>query len=99
MIKKIVVTALVVILVGAAGVAAYDAFQGKSTLDLSTDDLFASGQGQGRQGGGQGQGRGQGQGQGQGRQGQGQQGQSHRQGQIDAGVRYARFRRRASGYL
>ena len=48
MIKKIVVTALVVILVGAAGVAAYDAFQGKSTLDLSTDDLFASGQGQGR---------------------------------------------------
>lgn len=72
MIKKIVVTTLIVILVGAAGVAAYDAFQGNSTLDFSTDDLFASGQGQGRQGGGQGQGRGQGQGQGQGRQGQSQ---------------------------
>lgn len=84
MIKKIVVTALIVILVGAAGVAAYDASQGKSTLDLSTDDLFASGQGQGRQGGGQGQGRGQGQGQGKGQgqgQGQSQQGQSHGQGQ------------------
>ena len=66
MIKRIIITTLVVILVGATGVAAYDAYQGNSTLDLSTDELFAAGQGQG-----QGQGRGQGQGQGQGK-GQGQ---------------------------
>ena len=79
MIKKIVVTALIIILVGAAGAAAYDASQSKSTLDLSTDDLFASGQGQGRQGGGQGQG------QGQGRQGQSQQGQGKGQGQRGQG--------------
>ena len=90
MIKKIVVTTLIVILVGAVGVAAYDAYQGNSTLDLSADDLFASGQGQGQgRPGGQGQSRGQGQGQGQGQhqgqgqgrgQGNGQQGQGQGQG-------------------
>ena len=79
MIKRIIVTTLVVILVGATGVAAYDAYQGNSTLDLSTDDLFATGQSQG-QGQGQGQGNGsQGQGQGRG-QGQGQQGRGQGQG-------------------
>ena len=72
MIKRIIVTTLVVILLGATGVAAYDAYQGNSTLDLSTDDLFAAGQGQGNEAQGQGQRGGQGQGQGRQDQGQGQ---------------------------
>jgi len=77
MFKKIVISTLVIILVGAVIVGAYDIYQGRSSLELPEVSLAAnaaSGQGIGSgQGQGQGQGRGQGQGQGQGRgQGQGQ---------------------------
>lgn len=91
MLKKIIIGTLVVILVGAAGVAAYDAVQGNSTLDLPSVDSLQNivsqaqgpGQGQGRQGQGQGRDQqGQGQGQGRGRQGQ-DQGRGNGQGNVE----------------
>ena len=56
MIKRIIIATLILVLVGAVGVGAYDAYQGNSSLDLSVDNLFGSSQAQGR---GQGQGQGQ----------------------------------------
>ncbi len=67
MIKRVIMAALILVLVGAVGVGAYDAYQGNSSLDLGVDDLFSSSQAQGRgQGQVQSQSRGHGQGQGQG---------------------------------
>ena len=82
MFKKIVISTLVIILLGAVAVGAYDIATGASTLEVPDINLSANaagnnrGQGQ-QQGQGQGQGRGQGQGQQQGQgsgptQGQGQ---------------------------
>jgi hypothetical protein len=82
MVKKIVITTLIIIVLAGVGVGLYDAYQGNSSLRMSSLNPFqsslASAQGQGQ---GQGQGRGQGQGQdwGQG-QGQSQQGQGRGQG-------------------
>jgi hypothetical protein len=87
MIKRVIIAALILILVGAVGVGAYDAYQGNSSLDLGVDDLFSSSQAQGRgQGQGQGQSRGHRQGQGQGGgQGQGREpGQGRGKGQSGA---------------
>jgi hypothetical protein len=94
MIKKIVVTALIIVVLGAVSIGVYDAAQGNSSLNLSSlnplqsNPAWAQGQGQGQAGAvGPGQGRGQGRGQGQGlSQGQGQgtaqgQGQGPAQGQ------------------
>ncbi len=72
MVKKILITTLIIVLVSAVGVGAYDAYQGNSALDLPNINLSQSAAG--------GQGRGSGQGRGQGRQGWGQ-GQSLEQGQ------------------
>ena len=58
MVKKIIVTTLIIILVGAVGVAAYDVYQGTSSLDLPDANLLL---GQGRQGQGTGQVQGHGQ--------------------------------------
>ena len=71
MIKRIIIIGvLAFILLGATAVAAYDTYQGESTLDLPDASFLTAGQGNGQ---GQGQGQGQGNGQGQGAsQGQGQ---------------------------
>lgn len=66
MVKKIIVSALIVILLGAVGVGVYDAYSGQSTFELPQINLNqlttrTQGQGQGNGGGGgQGQRRGQG---------------------------------------
>ncbi len=78
MIKRIIIGTLIVILLGAVGVGAYDAYQGNSTLSLPDVSLSQINQGQER---GQGHGQGQSQGQGQDQQGQGQGQQGHGQGQ------------------
>ena len=66
MVKKIIVSALIVILLGAVGVGVYDAYSGQSTFELPQINLNqltqGQGQGQGNGGGGQGQGRRSGQG-------------------------------------
>lgn len=89
MIKKIVIATLAVILFGAVGVGAYDAYQGNSTLEMpNVAALAAGGQAQMGQGqmGQQGQGQGQmGQRGQQGQGGQGQQGQHGQQGQGGQG--------------
>ena len=89
MIKRVIIAALILVLVGAVGVGAYDAYQGNSSLDLGVDDLFSSSQAQGRgpgQGQGQSRGHGQGEGPGQGqRQGSGQSQGAQGRGQGQGG--------------
>jgi hypothetical protein len=90
MAKKIIIAAIVIILLGAVSVGAYDAIQGNSTLSMP--DVLAAGspqtapqQGQNQMANGQMQGRGQmgnGQMQGQGRMGNGQ---MQGQGQLGSG--------------
>lgn len=78
MIKKIVIATLAVILIGAVGVGAYDAYQGNSTLEMPNVAAMAAG-GQAQMGqGGQGQGQ-------MGQQGQGQMDQHSQQGQGGQG--------------
>lgn len=55
MIKQIIIGVLAFILLGATAVAAYDSYQGNSTLDLPDASFLTSGQGQGN-GNGQGHG-------------------------------------------
>jgi hypothetical protein len=76
MLKKIMIGSLVFILVGAIGVAVYDAYAGNTNFQLPGLSISGyqsqGGPGQGHGQGGQGQGQGQGQRHGQGGQGQGQ---------------------------
>ena len=86
MTKQIIIGVLVFILLGATAVAAYDTYQGESTLDLPDASFLTAGQGQGNgngqgQGASRGQGQGAGPGQGHGSNAQGQGGNGAGQGQ------------------
>jgi len=82
MFKKIVISTLVVILLGAVVIGAYDIYNGNSSLEMPEISLAANAAGGGGNGGwSQGQGNGQGQSRGRGGQGQGT-AQNQSQGQM-----------------
>jgi hypothetical protein len=92
MMKKIIISTLLIILLSAVAVGAYDAYQGNSTLKLSAANLSPDNSGSWSQDPGSGWGRDRGQGpgmvgQGQGQNGRGRWGQGNQQGPAhDSGM-------------